>query len=151
MALWPRPGSLGGVVLSGQPIGGTGENELSKGPSRNTRCNWPRRFWSEPRSEECTYREYESDEQRRRSSKASWPCGESHLWSGASLLLGHRVPLCSLVAPRRNHKSGPPNCTGYFVTDPNLSLFRAEEFFALTEDPINGLGRAGIQAESTGF
>ena len=30
-------------------------------------------------------------------------------------------------------------------------LFRAEEFFAFTEDPINGLRRTGIQAETTGF
>jgi len=32
--------------------------------------------------------------------------------------LGHIVPLCSLVAPRPDHKSGPPNYTGYVVTDP---------------------------------
>jgi hypothetical protein len=56
----------------------------TKGPSRNNRYNWPRRFWSEPRSEECPYREYGSDERRRRNPKAA----------------------------------GPPNCTGYFVTDP---------------------------------
>ena len=67
---------------------------------------------------------------------------------------------CSLVTSSRDvsssrlapiTKSGPPNCTGYFVMDPDLSLFRAEEFFAFTEDPINGLGRASIQAESTGL
>ena len=33
----------------------------------------------------------------------------------------------------------------------NLLLFRAEEFFTFTKDPINGLRRAGIQAKSTGF
>ncbi len=47
----------------------------SQGPSRNNRDNWPRRFWSEPRSEERAYREYGSDERRRRSPKASGPAG----------------------------------------------------------------------------
>ncbi len=42
----------------------------------------------------------------------------AHLWLGASLLPGHLVPLCSLVAPCHDHKFGPPDCTGYFVTDP---------------------------------
>jgi len=32
MALWPRLDSLEGAVLSGQLIGGTGENELCDGP-----------------------------------------------------------------------------------------------------------------------
>jgi len=58
----------------------------SKDPSGNTRYNWPRRFWSESRSEECAYREYGSDERRRRSPKAPRPYGEAHLWTGASLL-----------------------------------------------------------------
>jgi len=47
------------------------------------------------------------------------PTGEAHLWSGGSLLLSHIVPLCFLVAPRPDHKSGSPNCPGYVVTDPN--------------------------------
>ncbi len=89
-----------------------------KGPSRHTRYNWPRRLWSEPRSEERPYREYGNDERRRRSPKASQPYGETHLWSGASLLLGYIVPRCSLVTPRPDHKSGPPNGTGYVVMDP---------------------------------
>jgi len=72
------------------------------------------------------------------------PYGEAHLWPGASLLLGHIVPRCSLVAPRPDHKTGPPNCTGYVVTGPNLFLFWTEEFFAFTENPINGLRRASI-------
>jgi len=44
-----------------------------------------------------------------------------------------------------------PNCTGYVVTDPNLFLFWTEEFFAFTENSINGLCRARIKAEPAGF
>ena len=38
-------------------------------------------------------------------------------WGGVAPL-GHQAPLGSLVAPCPDHKSGPPNCPGYFVTDP---------------------------------
>ncbi len=51
--------------MLGRPFGDIGENELSKGPSRHTRSNWPRRFWSEPRSEERAYKMYGSDERHR--------------------------------------------------------------------------------------
>ena len=34
----------------------------------------------------------------------------------------HIAPLGSLVAPRPDHKSGPPNYTGYFVTGPNIRI-----------------------------
>ena len=98
-----------------------------KEPSRHTRCNGPRRFGSVPRSEERAYREYGSDERRRRSPKASRHSGEAHLWSVASLLLGHIVPRCSLVAPRPDHKSGPPNGPGYVVTDPKSFTSGPEE------------------------
>lgn len=33
----------------------------------------------------------------------------------------------------------------------NLFLFGAKEFFAFAEDAVNGLSRAGIQAQPTGF
>jgi len=70
----------------------------SKGPSGNIRYNWPRRFWSESRSEERAYREYGSDERRRRSPKAPRPYGEAHLWTVASWLPRAHRPA---ILPRR--------------------------------------------------
>ena len=73
-------------------------------------------------SEERACREYGNDDRRRRSSKAPRSYGEAHLWSGASLLLSHIVPQCSLVAPRPDHKPDPPNCTEYIVTNPKMTF-----------------------------
>ncbi len=53
------------------------------------------------------------------------PTGRPIFGPGRRGFLGHIVPLCSFVALRPDHKSGPPNCTGYFLTDPNPPVLSA--------------------------
>jgi hypothetical protein len=91
-------------------------HSLGMGPSGNTRYNWLRRFWSEPRSEERAYREYGSDERGRRSPKVPRPYGEAHLWPGASLF------------PRSHSSAMLPRCAS------PRSQIRASQLYRLCPD-----------------
>ncbi len=59
--------------------------------------------------------------------KRSGTPGKPIFGPGRRCFLGHIVPLCFPVAPRPDHKSGPPNGTGYVVADPKSFTSGPEE------------------------
>ena len=81
------------------------------------------------------YYTYFSVMPRRCSPKAASPPGEAHLWAAASLLLAHRPPVCSFVAPRIHLKSEPSKVKLFATHYTNTSVFSRSDT-ALPKIPV---------------